>query len=379
MNLYNKYRPHSLKTVCGQEHIKKSLTMMIRNGDIPHSFLFTGPAGTGKTTVARILAAMLNCSSGVSEDPPADDHFVSLIVSGRSNMDVLEMDAASNRGIDDVKSLREKAYSVPMEMRRKVYIIDECHQLTPEAWNALLKIIEEPPAHAIFVLCTTERRKVIQTIQSRCVCFEFRTISVDDMLKQLRDISGAEKIDVDDDALRLIACAGRGSLRTAISKLERLRQSDERITPKFVSMMLGVTSRGTAMDFFDGIITADFPKVIKASSEAISVGVPVEDFLNLLSEVCHDLAILDMPGYDLERTRGYMPDERNALAALRDKMSAGVGKHQFRMMLTQWIKCIDSYVKYSVFNSQPQLLVDTCFIRIYLNWKGFLEKKGGAA
>ena len=380
MNLYNKYRPYNLATVCGQEQVKKPLALMVQSGDIPHSFLFTGPAGTGKTTVARILASMVNCTDGPKVDYAADDPVVQAIISGKTNIDVYEMDAASNRGIDQIKSLREKAYNVPMEMRRKVYIIDECHQLTPEAWNALLKILEEPPSHAMFILCTTERRKVIETIQSRCVCFEFRSLVMDDVVKQLRNIASAEKIDIEDDAIRMIASVGRGSLRTSISKLEKLRQCQERITSKLVSTLLGTTSRQTIADYIDAVIDGNLLSGLKASSEAISVGVPPEDFFSHVATFCHDLIFLGVGGYDVERT-GYSPDEILSLTKTRDKLLATVGKTRLRPMILQWIDYLNEYSFSVVFKMQPQFLVNIAFTRLYYNYKSYksLHEKGGAA
>lgn len=380
MNLYNKYRPFSLASVCGQEQVKKPLAMMVQSGDIPHSLLFTGPAGTGKTTAARILASMVNCVDGPKVEYAKDDPIASAIISGKTNIDVYEMDAASNRGIDEIKSLREKAYNVPMEMRRKVYIIDECHQLTSEAWNALLKILEEPPSHAMFILCTTERRKVIETIQSRCVCFEFRSLSMEDVVKQLRLIASAEKIDIEDDAIRMIASVGRGSLRTSISKLEKLRQCQERITAKLVGTLLGTTSRQTIAEFIDAVADGNLLAGLKSSSDAISVGVPPEDFFSHVATFCHDLIFLGVTGYDIERT-GYSPDELQALTKVRDKLLAAVGKTHFRPMVLQWIGHLNEYSISVVFKMQPQFLVNVAFTRLYYNYKSYknLHEKGGAA
>jgi len=380
MNLYNKYRPHSLASVAGQEQVKKPLAMMVQSGDIPHSLLFTGPAGTGKTTCARILAAMVNCTDGPKVEYAADDPVALAIISGRTNIDVYEMDAASNRGIDEIKALREKAYNVPMEMRRKIYIIDECHQLTPEAWNALLKLIEEPPSHAMFVLCTTEKRKVIETIQSRCVCFEFRSLSMEDVVKQLRFIASAEKIDIEDDAIRMIASVGRGSLRTSISKMEKLRQSQERITGKLVSTLLGTTSRQTVANFIEAVANGNLLGGLTSSSEAISVGVPPEDFFSHVATFCHDLIFLGVTGYDIERT-GYTPDELQALTKVRDKLIELVGKTHFRPMILQWISYLNEYSISVVYRMQPQFLVNIAFTKLYYNLKSYknLHEKGGAA
>lgn len=384
MALYNKYRPNSLSMVCGQEQIKRILANQVRNNKLVHAYLFTGSAGIGKTTVARIFAAMINCSKGMMIDIPADDPFVASILAGHRSMDIIEMDAASNRGIDDIKEIRDKAYSAPMEMRKKVYIIDECHQLTSEAWNALLKILEEPPQHAIFILCTTDQKKVLETIKTRCQCFEFRPILMEDITKQVKAIATAEAMEIDEDAIRMVASSARGSLRNAISKLEKLQQAGERITSSVVSKTLGVTSRQTTSDFVNAVIDANLLAGIKASSDAIAIGVPAEDFFVNVAEYCHDMMMFGAKGYDVERL-GYSPEEAAAIQGSKAKIQdifGDSGKLTSRKMLLNWIDLLEKYRNLSIFKLQPQFLTNVAFIALFNSLKSAVahnSEKGGAA
>lgn len=370
MALYNKYRPYKLSMVCGQEPIKKILANQVNLNKLVHAYLFVGPAGTGKTTLARILAAMVNCSSGMTSDPSIDDPIVAQIVSGKNSMDVFEMDAASTRGIDDIKEIRERAYMAPMEMRRRVYIIDECHQLTPEAWAALLKILEEPPASSIFILCTTDSRKVQEAIKTRCQCFDFKAIPSEEITKQLRTIASAEQIEIEDDALRMIVGASRGSLRNAISKLEKVNNVGERITANTVSLILGVTNKRVIANFADALIEGNIVSAMKASSDALSIGVSPEDFFAHVASFCHDMMMFGINGFDIERT-GYLPEEVSAVTEARDKLANVVGKQNFRKLLLKWEEMLDKYAKRSIWKEGAQKLVNIAFLAMYFELKHY--------
>jgi DNA polymerase-3 subunit gamma/tau len=224
VSLYRKYRPTRFEDIIGQEHVARTLVNAINSDRVSHAYLFTGPRGTGKTSTAKILAMALNCESGQGKATTTPDGSCSICESIRrgSSLDVVEMDAASNRGIDDIRDLRDKVHFAPVEGRMKVYIVDEVHMLTPEAFNALLKTLEEPPVHAIFVLATTEPHKVPATILSRCQRFDFRRPSVAEVVEVLSAVAAKEGIATDGAALPVIARAAGGSFRDALGILDQL-------------------------------------------------------------------------------------------------------------------------------------------------------------
>src|SRR5215212_6875592 len=223
-SLYRKYRPQSFDSdeLVGQEHIVRTLQNAVRLDKVAHAYLFSGPRGTGKTTTARVLAKAINC---LQDDPslrPCNACANCLAINAGASPDIVEIDAASNRGIDDIRDLRERVRYAPAQLRSKVYIIDESHQITGAAANAFLKTLEEPPAHTRFILATTDPEELLPTIVSRCQRFDFKRVSLDDIVRRLQTISALEGISVDADALRLIARNATGSLRDALGLLEQL-------------------------------------------------------------------------------------------------------------------------------------------------------------
>src|SRR5918995_1918313 len=237
--LYRKWRPRRFGEVVGQEPVVRTLSRGIETDRVSHAYLFSGPRGTGKTSTAKVLAMGLNCEKGPTPEPDGTCESCRAIV-GNSSMDVLEMDAASNRGIDEIRDLRDKVHLAPAAGRMKVYIIDEVHMLTAEAFNALLKMLEEPPEHVVFVLATTEKHKVLSTIISRCQSFDFRRPSVETLKEKLAEIAEAENIPVEPEALSVIAREGRGSFRDAEGLLDQLSSFAEgMITAAMVRELLG--------------------------------------------------------------------------------------------------------------------------------------------
>jgi DNA polymerase III subunit gamma/tau len=237
--LYRKWRPRRFGEVVGQEPVVRTLSRAIETGRVAHAYLFSGPRGTGKTSTAKVLAMGLNCVEGPTPEPDGTCESCRAIVNN-SSLDVVEMDAASNRGIDEIRDLRDRVNLAPVAGRMKVYIIDEVHMLTAEAFNALLKMLEEPPEHVVFVLATTEKHKVLPTIISRCQSFDFRRPGVETLREKLAEIAEAEGIKVEPEALTVIAREGRGSFRDAEGLLDQLSSFAEgQITASMVRELLG--------------------------------------------------------------------------------------------------------------------------------------------
>src|SRR5882762_2558985 len=210
--LYRKYRPQTFAEVVGQEAVVRTLTNAITQDKVRQAYLFAGPRGTGKTSLARILAKCLNCAQGSTPKPDGTCN-ACVSIAGGTSLDVIEMDAASQRGIDDIRDIRDRVVLQPVEGRYKVYILDEAHQLTDAAWNALLKLIEEPPPHLLFVFCTTELQNVLPTVRSRCQTFVFARPRLPELVRLLRRVADGEDIQVPDQALALVARGARGSFR----------------------------------------------------------------------------------------------------------------------------------------------------------------------
>src|SRR5215471_17437216 len=252
--LYRKYRPQTFAEVVGQEAVVRTLSNAITSDRVRQAYLFAGPRGTGKTSLARILAKAVNCEQGPTPSPDNKCHACVAISNGTS-LDVIEMDAASQRGIDDIREIRERVVLQPVEGRSKVYILDEAHQLTEAAWNALLKLIEEPPPHLLFVFCTTELAKVLPTVRSRCQTFVFQRPRLPDLIKLLRRVAAGEGMDVPDAALALVARSARGAYRDAESTLDQLAAATSgTITVQDVLQMLGAVEEEALFRLCDLII-----------------------------------------------------------------------------------------------------------------------------
>ncbi len=240
--LYRKWRPMDFDALVGQDSIKQALMNALDSKRIAHAYLFTGPRGTGKTSTARILAKALNCEKGPTSHPCNECSNCTQITLGNA-MDVCEMDAASNRSVDDIEELCKNAVFAPVNGRYKVYIIDEVHMLTKEAYNALLKTLEEPPAHVVFILATTDPQQIPATIHSRCQRFDFKRVTVNEIIAHLKFVAEGSGIDIDDEAVRLIAVHAEGGMRDALSLLDQCGVSGSKVTVESVRNVLGLVGR----------------------------------------------------------------------------------------------------------------------------------------
>ena len=289
--LYRKYRPQKLEEVVGQEHIKKALRNAIELDKISHAYLFTGPRGTGKTSTARIFAKSLNCKEGPTINPCGVCENC-IDITNSTPMDVIEIDAASNRKVEDAQNILEKVMYAPVNSRYKIYIIDEVHMLSTTAFNALLKTLEEPPKNVIFILATTEVHKVLDTIKSRCQRFDFKRITTDDIVKHLRYIADNEKINITDDALFTIAKNSAGGMRDSIALLDQLSVLDgeEAISTDDINNLLGRLSFDTLNSLADKIVKSDpqgaiedLEKIYNSGNEPVQILTNLMDYLkNLL-------------------------------------------------------------------------------------------------
>ena len=289
--LYRKWRPKTFSEVCGQDHITSILRQEATEGKFNHAYLFCGSRGTGKTTCAKILAKVVNCENPIDGNPcgvcPS-----CLAVENATTTDVLEMDAASNNGVDNIRDIRDEVVYSPSLLKYRVYIVDEVHMLSNSAFNALLKTLEEPPAHAIFILATTELHKLPATIVSRCQRFEFRRISTDILTSRIKFIAEQEGIDIEDDAARLIARYSQGGMRDSISLLELCASSGVKINVSVVNETIGSAGRERMMAVADAISQKNYEFLFKEIDEVVTSSKDITVFWQDLISLYRDLLVV---------------------------------------------------------------------------------------
>src|SRR5213593_2971870 len=310
--LYRKYRPQTFDDVVGQEAVVRTLKNAITSGQVRQAYLFAGPRGTGKTSMARILAKGLNCASGPTTEPDGTCPACLGITAGTS-LDVIEMDAASQRGIDDIREIRDRVVLQPVEGRYKVYILDEAHQLTDAAWNALLKLIEEPPPHLLFVFCTTELAKVLPTVRSRCQTFVFQRPRFAELVTLLRRVCDGENIEAQNAALALIARSSHGSFRDAVSTLDQLASATTgEVTVQAVLQLVGAVEEESLFRLCDAIVDQDTAGVLLQVEELAGQGQDLGRLVgDLLDHLRHLLLVQNI---------GAVPDSLPVTEETRDRL-----------------------------------------------------------
>ncbi|HEX6271212.1 MAG TPA: DNA polymerase III subunit gamma/tau [Anaerolineales bacterium] len=292
--LYRKYRPKQWDEVVGQDHIVQTLKNAITADRVAHAYLFAGSRGTGKTTLARLLAKAVNCTSPDPAKRPDNECENCKAVNENRFLDLIEIDAASNTSVDDVRDLRDKINFSPSQGKYKIYIIDEVHMLSTQAFNALLKTLEEPPPHAIFVLATTEIHKIPATVLSRCQRHEFRRLPVDEIVAQLKKIITAEKIQADDDALILIARQSAGGMRDAISLLDQLSSTGDKITLALAQTVLGTAASQSVLDIISSIMDHDPAHGLESIHKALDAGADARSLARQIVEYLRGLMLIQM-------------------------------------------------------------------------------------
>jgi DNA polymerase III subunit gamma/tau len=356
--LARKYRPQRFEDLVGQEHVARTLTNAISLGRVHHAFLFTGARGVGKTSAARILAKALCCVQGPTATPCGVCDFCREIAGGQS-VDVLEIDGASNTGVDDVRTLREGVRYLPSKGRKKVYIIDEVHMLSTSAFNALLKTLEEPPPHVVFIFATTEVHKIPSTIMSRCQRYDFKLIPTARLTDHLAAILGKESIAFDQDGLRLVARQAAGSVRDALSLIDQVIAyvGDAPISRERVAEVLGVADRRLLFELADAVLARDVGAALRLVSQSVDRGIDLGQIARGFLAHLHDLEIVGLvaePGDVVDATADELA-EAKALAAKAPRGLLGA-------MFDRWARAVEEAGK----SQAPRLilemaLVDLCY------------------
>lgn len=353
--LYRKYRPQTFSEVVGQDHIVKTLVNQIKFDKISHAYLFTGSRGTGKTSIAKIFARAINCTN-LKDGSPCGECEVCKSLEG-TNIDVLEIDAASNNGVDEIRDLREKVKYPPVVGKYKVYIIDEVHMLSISAFNALLKTLEEPPKQTVFILATTEVHKLPATILSRCLRFDFKLVSLEDLTAHLKKILKSEKVTFEESAINVIARAGEGSVRDMLSIADRcVSFAGADLTYQKVIDVLGVSERETLIKMADAIIKREVGTALGELDRVLSSGKSALVFSNDLISYFRDLILI----YSLKEKAREIVVVKDDIYAL---MSAQAQAENYAEILKsiEVLSGVEQELRYS---AQPRIVLETAIIRI---------------
>ncbi|HEY3267109.1 MAG TPA: DNA polymerase III subunit gamma/tau [Armatimonadota bacterium] len=358
LSLYRKYRSQGFDEILGQKHVTQTLRNAISSGRVAHAYLFTGPRGTGKTSTARVLAKAMNCQAfdGPTPNPCGVCEACVRIRDGFS-MDVMEIDAASTRGIDDIRDLREKVKFAPAQERVKVYVIDEVHQLTGEAFNALLKTLEEPPPNVLFVLATTELHKVPATIMSRCQRFDFRRGSVADLKERIESVCRAEEWEIEPEAVTALAIGANGGYRDSLGLLEQVEaytSGRAAITLNDVNLVLGSVADDQLLEAVDAIASKDAAGCFRVADTALAGGVEVRNFLSGLRRRLRDLLMIAV-GADSE--------DAGVLASQKDRLQ----EQSKSISTSDLLWCIDQLNEAERdlrWAPQQRLLLETTLVRL---------------
>lgn len=355
-----RYRSKTFDEVVGQNHIAQTLKKAIASGRIAHAFLFCGTRGVGKTSMARILAKALNCEQSDGPSPqPCNDCVSCKAIARSEDMDVIEIDAASNTGVDDIREVIDNAQYRPARSRFKIYIIDEVHMLSKNAFNALLKTLEEPPSHVKFILATTEPEKVLPTIQSRCQRYDFRNIPTREIAGHLRDICQQEKIEADEDALLLVAKSGAGSMRDALSLLDRLLSVGEnRLSAELIEQLLGLPRSQLIFDLAQAIGEGQVQRALESVDSMLAGGLSAESLIAALSEHLRNLLILRTcgPQSNLVEVPGIAVEQMNQQARQFDLVA-----------MTQNIPILDELRRLMRQSQAGRALLEATLVRLALS------------
>jgi DNA polymerase-3 subunit gamma/tau len=355
--IYRKYRPKNFEEVVGQKHIIKILKNQIAKDNIAHAYLFCGTRGTGKTSTAKIFARAVNCENPIDGNP-CNECDVCKGILDQSIMDVVEMDAASNNSVEDIRDLRERVKYLPSKGKKKVYIIDEVHMLSKGAFNAFLKTLEEPPSHLVFILATTEPEKIPATILSRCQRYDFKRIRTEDMVGNMQSITDQMGINIEKRALRLIANNADGAMRDALSILDQcvaFAQTGEEITYEYMTEILGLVNQDLIFDLVDAMINKDLVSVLNQVNYVVQNGKDIHQFIRDLMMHFRNLIMIQLET-DLH---GLLESTEEAQARYKSQ-----GDRMNMLALTKSIEAIAKIEQDAKFAEQPRVILETGLIQM---------------